>query len=383
MAELFEPTHIRSLELTNRFMRSATWTGVGDARGYVTDRAIDLYRELGAGGIGLIITGYQHVMRNGQQTPFMIGNYEDGQIEGLRRLAATVHRQGGKIVGQLAHSGARANPELFREDGELWGPSAVRDEATGNVPKEMTQGDITALVRAYAGAARRSAVAGFDGVQLHAAHGYGITQFLSPVWNKRGDRYGGSLLNRYRFLAEVLEAIKAEVRVDFPVLVKLNLHDYMEGGPQPDEMLQVCRWLTVDGIDAIEVTGGTASSPKEKRPLRKNIRTTTDEAYFAAFAAVVKETVNVPVITVGGIRSLGVIKAVLARKSADYVGLSRPFIREPHLINRWKGGDTRRAACISCGLCYHAAMEGKGIHCVEERRLQRRQKALDLKAAAR
>lgn len=377
MAQLFEQTRIKSLELANRSIRSATWSGVGDTRGYVTDRAVAFYRELGAGGIGLIITGYLHVMHNGQQTPYMIGNYEDAQIDGLRRLADAVHSQGGKIIPQLAHSGARANPKLFREGDELWGPSAVRDEATGNVPKEMTLQDIAELVQAYKEAARRTVLAGFDGLQLQGCHGYGITQFLSKAWNKRGDAHGGSLRNRYRLLGEILEAVRGVVGPDFPVLIKLNLHDYMDGGLEPDEMIQITRWLAGDGVDAIEITGGTASSPRDKRPLRKSIQTTHDEAYFAAFAAVVKQIVQVPVITVGGIRSLGMIQTVLARKDADYVALSRPFIREPHLINRWKSGDNTRAACISCCQCYNAAMEGNGVYCVEEWKMQQRRQVAE------
>jgi len=174
MARLFEKTAIKSLELENRSVRSATWYGVGDRKGYVTERAIELYSNLASGGVGLIITGFQYVMTNGIGMPYQIGNYSDDLLEGLTRLVGAVHSRGGKALAQLVHCGAKANPQLFQEEGEIWGPSALPDPVTGNVPKEMTQHDITQAIEAYAAAASRTKKAGFDGVQLHGAHGYGI-----------------------------------------------------------------------------------------------------------------------------------------------------------------------------------------------------------------
>ncbi|MEJ2717677.1 MAG: NADH:flavin oxidoreductase [Deltaproteobacteria bacterium] len=363
MPELFEKTGIRSLELSNRAVRSATWSGVGDDRGSVTDTAVEFYSELARGDIGLIVTGYQYVLPNGQQLRYMIGNYEDGQVEGLKRLADAVHAEGGKIVPQIVHCGVRATKQLFREDEEVWGPSAIPDPVTGRVPKEVSRGEITRLVEAYAAAAARALEAGFDGVQLHGAHGYGINEFLSPLWNQRGDAYGGSPKKRYRFLGEVLEAVRAAVGDDFPVLIKLSGADFAEGGLVPQESREIARRLADDGIDAIEVSGGTPASPANMGPLRTKIRTEEDEAYFADLAAAIKEKVDVPVITVGGIRSLTTIDRILREKQADYVAMSRPFIREPHLLNRWKSGDRERAACISCGGCFETGMKGVGISC--------------------
>ena len=188
MPQLFEKTAIKSMELENRAVRSATWSAVADDKGFVTDRAIDLYRELARGGVGLIVTGGQFVLPNGIAFPHMLGNYDDRQLEGLTRLTDAVHSEGGKIVPQLAHMGVRAKPELFPQDGELWGPSWVKDPLTGNVPHEVTQGEITQLVDVYAAAAARSKKAGFDGIQLHGAHGYGINQFLARASNRRTDQ---------------------------------------------------------------------------------------------------------------------------------------------------------------------------------------------------
>ncbi len=373
MSLLFEKSGIKSLELSNRSVRSATWTGLGDEKGYVTDRAVSFYATLGSGEIGLIITGYQYVMTNGVQLPYMIGNYEDGQIEGLSKLAESVHKQGGKIVPQIVHAGARANTKLFREGDEVWGPSAIPDPVTGTKPREVSGREILQLLEAYAEAAARSKKAGFDGVQLHGAHGYGINQFLSPVWNKRADSYGGSIKNRYRFLGEVLEAVRAAVGDDFPVLIKLVGNDFVESGLVPEEVVQVARRLADDGIDAIEVSGGSAASPKDLAPIRRVKKIPDDEAYFVELAAHIKKSVSVPVIAVGGFRSLETVQAVLAEGKADFTAMSRPFIREPHLVKRWKDGDTLPALCISCGGCFETGLEGKGISCKIERKLKQRQ----------
>lgn len=367
MPKLFENTSIGSLELANRAVRSATWTGGGDPRGYVTDRAVDLYRELAKGGVGLIVTGYQYVMPNGIQLPYMIGNYHDDQIEGLAWLARVVHEEGSKIVPQIVHTGAYANPKRFPEPGDVWAPSAVPDPVTGKTPKEMTDEEIRRVIEAYAAAAVRAEKAGFDGVQLHGAHGYGINQFLSPAWNKRGDGYGGKLGNRYRFLGEVMEAVRGSVGDDFPILIKLSGNDCREDGLLPEEAVRIARFLSDDGIAAIEVSGGSAASPKEQGPIRKKILKEENEAYFADVAALIRDAVSVPVIAVGGIRSLKTIDSILSQGKADYVALSRPFIREPALINRWKNGDPEKSTCISCNGCFETGLQGLGISCKVER----------------
>lgn len=375
MATLFEKTFIKSLELSNRAIRSATWSGVADDRGYVTDKAVEFYRELGHGGIGLIVTGYQFVMPNGRQLPYQMGNYEDGQIEGLTRLVAAIHEGGGKVAPQLVHCGARASQKLMPEGWEVWAPSAVADALTGKVPHDMTIPQITQVVEAYAQAAARSVTAGFDAVQLHAAHGYGINQFLSGATNKRGDRYGGDIKKRYRFLGEVMEAVRAAVGEDFPILIKLNGHDYVEGGLVPDEALEVARRLEDDGIDAIELSGGSAASGPEKSPSRPAILKESDEAYFADIAAFIRERVQVPIIIVGGIRSVKKIQELFDNGTADYVAMARPFIREPRLMNRWKSGDTERASCISCRGCFETGYKGLGISCKVERERKERGEA--------
>ncbi len=378
MPELFEKTWIGSIELANRAVRSATWTGLGDERGYVTDGAVEFYRDLARGRVGLIITGYQYIMRNGMQLPSMIGNYDDDQIPGLNRLAEAVHAEGGKIIPQIVHCGAQANPQLMPEGGTVWVPSATPDPVTGRISHEVSTQEIRQLVEAYASAAMRSLKAGFDGVQLHGAHGYGINQFLSPAWNKRGDSYGGSAKNRYRFLGEVLEAIRGAVGHEFPVLIKLSGHDFLEDGLVPQDAIEIARRLSDDRIAAIEISGGNAASIKGLGPVRNNIHQEEDEAYFAELSSAMKAAVSVPLISVGGIRSLKTIGNILEERKADYVALSRPFIREPHLIARWQSGDTRKALCVSCNGCFETGVAGTGISCKVENKLkQKREKTQD------
>lgn len=363
MPELFEKTGIKSLELENRSVRSATWSAVADRKGYVTDRAIEFYANLGEGGLGLIITGFQYVMPNGIAIPYQMGNYRDDQAEGLGRLSEAIHARGGKVVAQIVHTGAKANPDLFPEGGELWGPSAVPDPLTGNTPKEMTPQDISQLVEAYAAAAYRAREAGFDGVQLHGAHGYGVNQFLSGAANQRTDRYGGDISRRYRFLGEVMEAVRGAVGKDFPLFIKLSGNDFYDRGLTGEESLHVAKRLADDGIDCIEVSGGSKVSYDGMIPSRPHVLKPEDEAYLAPLARRFKETVRVPVITVGGIRSLPVISKILSERQADYVAFCRPLIREPHLIKRWKSGDTEKATCISCNGCFEVALEGSGVGC--------------------
>ncbi len=367
MAKLFDNTSIGSIELNNRAVRSATWSGIGDEKGFVTERAERIYGPLAEGGVGLIITGYQYVMTNGAQLPYMVGNYSDKLLDGLTRLAQIAHAGGAKIIPQIVHTGAQANPKLFAPGDELWAPSPVTDSRSGKVSPAIGQGEIHRLIESYAAAAERSKRAGFDGVQLHGAHGYGINQFLSPAWNKRGDSYGGNLKNRYRFLAEVLEAVKAAVGDDFPVLIKLSGHDFVEGGLEPGESVQIGKRLADDGIAAIEVSGGSAASPGELGPLRKAILKEEQEAYFADIARLFKASVKAPIMAVGGMRSLKTAEDLLADGGADHVSMARPLIREPYLVDRWKSGDTAPATCVSCNGCFESGLKGQGISCKLDR----------------
>jgi 2,4-dienoyl-CoA reductase-like NADH-dependent reductase (Old Yellow Enzyme family) len=362
--QLFEKTWIGSLELSNRAVKSSTWCGMADPKGYITDRILEFYGELARGDIGLILTGYQYVMTNGQGLPYMVGNYDDTQAEGLMKLVDAVHKDGGKIVVQLVHSLARANPKMFFKEGdELWGASAIPYSPGADTPKEMTKQDIVRFVEAHAAAASRSLMCGFDGIQIHGAHGYGVNQFLSPAWNRRGDSYGGNPQNRYRIVGEILEAMRGAVGKDFPVMFKLSAKDFVKNGLEPPESVEIARRLASDHIDAIQISACCSISTQDSHCLKREIHEQKDEAYLTDFAQYIKESVKVPIIAVGGIRSVPTINEILSDHKADLVSMARPFIREPHLIKRWKSGDTSKATCISCNRCYEPGMKGIGISC--------------------
>jgi 2,4-dienoyl-CoA reductase-like NADH-dependent reductase (Old Yellow Enzyme family) len=373
MTTLFEKTAIKTLEIGNRAVRSATWEGAADSIGCVTDRVVEIYDHLAAGDIGLIVTGFQYVMANGIAISSQIGNYCEAQLPGLKRLTETAHSHGASIMAQLVHGGSKANSGLFPEEGNIWAPSSVPDPLTGTTPREMTCREITTLVEAYAAAASRAQRAGFDGIQLHGAHGYGINQFLSGASNRRSDNYGGDIGNRYRFLGEVLEAVKGAVGMDYPIFIKLSGNDFYEGGLSPEDSVRVGRRLAADGIDCIEVSAGSKASANGMIPSRTNIHREEDEAYLSGLSGYFREMVHIPVITVGGIRSPEVVEKILSQGLADYVAFSRPFIREPDLIKRWKSGDLRKSACVSCNGCYETGLQGLGISCKVENRLREMQ----------
>ena len=301
---------------------------------------------------------------------YAVGNCGDSQTEGLKRLADTVHKEGCKIVAQLSHQLARANSKLFSEGDEVWGASAVPYSPSSAIPKEMTPNDIARYVDAFAAAASRSYRCGYDGVMIHAAHSFGVHQFLSGAWNQRTDSYGGSPQNRYRVVGEILEAIKGKVGPDFPIMIKLSAHDFVKGGLEPPEALEIARRLEQDGIAAIQVSACCTVSNKDQHCPKDQILDLQDEAYLMDFTQFIKEGVKVPVIAVGGIRSISTAEGIVKQGKADYVSLGRPFIREPNLINQWKSGNTAKAKCISCNGCFETGMQGLGISCKIERMLK-------------
>jgi 2,4-dienoyl-CoA reductase-like NADH-dependent reductase (Old Yellow Enzyme family) len=369
--ELFDKTRIKSMELPNRFIKSSTWCGTGDGKGSVTDRTLTMYSELAKGGVGLILSGGQYVMTNGVGLPYAVGNCDDSQAEGLKRLVETVHKEGTKIVAQLSHQLARANTKLFsREGDEVWGASAVPYSPSSPVPKEMTRKDIDRYVQAFSSAAARSKQCGFDGVMIHAAHSFGVHQFLSPAWNQRTDSYGGNPQNRYRVVGEIMEAIKGKVGPDYPILTKLSVHDFVKGGLEPPESLEIARRMEQDGIAAIQVSACCTISNQDPHCPKEQILGPQDEAYLIDFAQFLKEGVKVPIIAVGGIRSYSTAEDIIKQRKADYISLGRPFIREPHLINRWKSGNIAKATCISCNGCYDTGVQGLGISCKIEMMLK-------------
>jgi 2,4-dienoyl-CoA reductase-like NADH-dependent reductase (Old Yellow Enzyme family) len=363
MVTLFEPTQIRSLTLANRFVRSATWEGLAGKDGSTTPKLIEIANRLAQGGVGLIITGHAYVSQEGQAGGGQLGIHSDDLIPGLVEMTRSVHARGGMIAVQLAHAGIRASYSLSGL--EPIGPSVLQtgSEAAG---REMTRHDIEAVIHAFAAAAKRSQAAGFDAVQIHGAHGYLVSQFLSPCFNRRRDEYGGSIENRAKLAIEVVKAVRNAVGPHFPILIKLNSEDFLPDGLTVEEMVQAAILLEENGIDGIEMSGGTVVS-KKRSPFRKGkIPTDEPEVYYEDAAREYKKKVQVPLILVGGIRTFETAERLVAEGLTDYISLCRPLIREPDLVNRWKSGDRRPATCISDNGCFKPTMEGRGVYCVVE-----------------
>ena len=364
MSKLFETTEIKGMQLANRFVRSATWEGMAAEDGACTTRLVELMAQLTQGGVGLIITGHAYIRQDGQAGPWQLGINKDELINGLREMTHAVHNCGGRIVLQITHAGFFAKYKLTGQTPIA--PSHV--EGIAKSPRrEMTIEKIQDIVETFVKAARRAKEAGFDGVQLHAAHGYLLSQFLSPFFNKRRDLYGGSVENRTRVLLEVLKGIRLAVGPEFPILIKMNSRDFLKGGLTLDESLKSGIMLQQGGIDGIELSGGTIVSGKSG-PSRNGIKSEENEAYFKDAAKVFKEKLDVPIILVGGIRSFQLAEQLIREEYADYISMSRPFIREPDLIKRWKSGDLRKAKCISDNQCFASARAGDGVYCVAEKK---------------
>jgi 2,4-dienoyl-CoA reductase-like NADH-dependent reductase (Old Yellow Enzyme family) len=364
MKKLFEKSNINGLSLANRFIYSATWDGRADDNGYCTPGNSEMLVKRARGGVGLIITGMAYVKPEGKAAPWQLAASSDEFIDGLAKMAGAIHDARGKVVLQLAHGGCYAPAELTEQ--EALGPSA---NVTGKFPqcREMTLYEIDQVVEAFGQAANRAKKAGFDGVQLHAAHGYLLSEFLSPFFNKRTDNYGGSIENRARVLLEALQAVRHEVGEEYPVFVKINSEDFVEGGLTVEEMLEVCVMLERAGVDAIEMSGGTIYASGAYSSCRMGALDTPEkEVYYKDAAARYKENISVPLLLVGGIHSLEVSGKLVNDGLADYVSLCRPLIREPNLIKRWQDGNTVPAACIYCNGCFGPGLLGKGVQCIAE-----------------
>ncbi|MEA3358622.1 MAG: NADH:flavin oxidoreductase [Thermodesulfobacteriota bacterium] len=370
MSKLFENSSINGMNLPNRFVRSATWEGMATTDGAVTPKLIETITNLAIGGVGLIISSHAYVSPEGQGSPWQLGMYKDELIDGLKALTAAVHKNGGKIVMQLAHAGNFARKNLINRP-----PLIVSnlDDSAKSPQKEMTSQEIQRIVIAFAKAAQRAQSAGFDGVQIHSAHGYLLSQFLSPLYNKRQDKYGGNIQNRVKIHLETYEAVRNSVGHDYPVLIKMNCEDMGKNGLSPEGFLQAAKMFANVGFDAIELSGGITRAGKFS-PIRTGINSEDKEAYFKKYAHLLKKEINVPLMLVGGIRSFEVADRLITEGVADYISMSRPFIREPGLINRWKSGDRQKAKCVSENSCFDPGMNGKGIYCVTKEREEKSEK---------
>ncbi len=338
------------MEIRNRFVRSATTSYWSDERGVVRPEIIDLYRRLAEGGVGLIVKGHLYVAESGKAHPGMAGISSDIHVPMLKRLTDAVHEHGGRIVAQLNHAGVHSLTDRA-------GPSAYRGD--GWMARALSGDEIHDVVEAFGDAAERAVAAGFDGVQIHGAHGYLISQFLSRLVNRRTDEWGGSLENRMRLLLEVYDEIRGRLGAGVPVLLKMNCDDFSPDGFTVEESTRVAEAICRRGLDAIEISGGGVGRNPELMARARSRDPELEEALFAGHAERIREaTKPTPMALVNGIRSRRCMEAIIRKGVADLISMSRPFIREPDLVKRLQAGQ-EAATCTTCNACRSRTVFGK------------------------
>lgn len=364
MSILFEPSQIKTIPLRNRFVRSATYDGMASTDGQVSASQIKLVSDLAAGGVGLIIHAITYVHPSGQVSSFMNSLAGDEYISGMQNLAEAAHEHGAKIAVQLYHGGREARFVKTKKQLPV-APSVVTDDPyyKGNY-REITENEINEVINAFGQAARRARQAGFDAVQIHGAHGYLFSQFLSPFTNRRTDNWGGSLSNRLRLHREVYREIRHHVGKDYPVLIKLGVEDGFAGGLTLAEGIQAAQILADTGYDCLEISSGVRGAKYEDMEYKTKINKPEREGYFRNWARKIKKLVNVPVMAVGGLKSVDMMEEMIQKKEADFISLCRPLITEPGLINAWSKDPKRKPRCVYCNKCLEELHQGIPLHCV-------------------
>jgi len=358
---LFQPLTIAGLTLPNRVLMTTIKLGYGTEKGEVTDRHIAFYVRRAEGGAGLIATEPLYIHRNGREIPTQMGIHDDELIPGLRRLTDAVHEAGGRMMAHINHAGRVANPKLVPE-GERVSVSGVFCPANMVIPRSLTLEEIPAHIGYFAEAARRVREAGFDAIEIPFSHGYLIHQFLSPHTNRRDDEYGGSLENRLRFGREVIAAVRQAVGEDFPIVVRMNATDYVEGGLDIEDAEVLAPLLERMGISALSVTSGTMceSVPYCLYPIG------TPKAHLLPMAARIRSRVSIPVAVAGRIRTPDVAREALAQGQADWIGLGRPFLADPDWVRKAQAGD--EVAILRCAACHQGCLnelrKGHGTSCL-------------------
>ena len=352
---LFEPIEIVGLHIPNRFVRSATHEWLAGEDGTPTPAIGDMYEELAKYEVGLIISGYSYVNQAGKSSQAQQGIYNDRFIEPYRQITGRVHKYNSKIALQIVHGGRQAL--ITPEYPHTLAPSAVKDSSSGITPQPMTEEQIQRTIEDFAQAVRRVHVAGFDAVQLHIAHGFLLSSFISPYTNQRTDEWGKSVENRTRIIVEIIRHAREMVGEDFPIMAKMNATDgFGYKGLDAPECVDVAVALESAGVCAIEVSGGIFEAGEVMS--RPGINSQEEEAYFREYARMIKQGVSIPVILVGGLRSRSVMEEMLASGYADMVSLCRPLIMEPDLLVKFRQG-VREAGCTSCNRCF----DENGVRC--------------------
>jgi 2,4-dienoyl-CoA reductase-like NADH-dependent reductase (Old Yellow Enzyme family) len=402
MSGLFTSGKIGRLELKNRMIRTASHEGLADEKGRPTQAQMDFYKGFVDGGIGLVITGYAGISQAGKSALYHMTMIDsDDLIPAHKSMVDRLHEAGGRIVLQIAHCGRQT---WSSETGHaLMAPSPIPCGFYREMPRMMTEEDIRMVIDEFGRAARRAKQAGYDGVEIHGAHGYLLSTFLSCHANKRTDTWGGPPENRFRIVGETLRSVRNAVGDDYPVLIKLNTYERAPLGTKPKDCLVFVRLVEETGsCDAIELSCGTNEGgfimarggfptqalldymrpycnyhPAVKAVLRlfvlpfvKLVQPAFEEGYNLETAAMVKRAVTLPVITVGGMRSKTFMEQAVESGKTDFVAMARPLILEPDLPNKYEQGISDNALCDNCNRCV-VATDTQTIRCHNEELLAR------------
>jgi 2,4-dienoyl-CoA reductase-like NADH-dependent reductase (Old Yellow Enzyme family)/thioredoxin reductase len=359
--KLFSPVRIGKLEVKNRIVFPPMVTGHAKPDGKVTEHHINWYEARARGGVGLIIVEFTYVSRWGTAGPDLLAIWHDDLIPGLQKLVERVHAYDTKIFIQLSHGG-RQSSSAFTGGKRPVAPSAIPCPVRGEIPDELTIEMIEEIIEDFSLAARRAKAAGFDGVEIHGAHGYLIAEFTSPYVNKRHDAYGGDFRGRMKFPLEIIKAVRAQVGWNFPISFRLSANEYVPDGIGVEESKRIARLLGEAGVDCLHVSAGVYESFWSLiRPFG------TSEGINASDAAAIKQVVSIPVITVGRIKSPEIAEEILSQGKADMVALGRQLICDPDWPLKAAAGDFDEIRpCIGCtqGCINREIVMGKPASCI-------------------
>ena len=357
---LFNKFELPRFKAKNRFVRSATWLGgADDNTGELSLSEIKRLSEVSAGGAGTLITGLAFVSPEGKSFRREWGLHTDERISDVAKLSEAVHGFGSNLIVQLCHGGGQREAAVA-EGSVSFSPSGGKHPACNFATQPLSRDDIRKVTDDFAAAALRAKKGGADGVEIHGGHGFLLTQFLSPSINRREDQYGGTFENRSRIFFEILDKVREATGKDISIWFKISIAEGTEGGYGAEEGKALSIALLKKGADGIDVSSGTSYSGALNLPTILGVSAGESEAPFKEYSKEIKKFTSEGqlVILTGGLRSLPVMAGLIGNGTCDLLAMSRPFIAEPDLINRWIEEDSRPTACISCNACFKTAKYG-------------------------
>ena len=335
---IFEEVQIKNLKLNNRIIRASIGDRLSLIDGKITEESLNLYKQLSNDGVGLIITGCANVADYYQMDN--LNNFridKDEYIPEYQKLTSLVHKNKAKILMQIFHVGGLTTLQTDK----IYAPSSIKIPSTNRTSNEMSKDDILRIEQNFVDGAIRAQKAGFDGVDIHAAHHYLLSEFLSPIYNKRNDEYGGNDENRARIIIEIIKKMRKEVGPDFIISMKINCEDGYPEGITQEGFLTACKLAEKAGVDMIQVSGMEwwFGKIKPKTPV------------FFQQTKLLADIVKIPVVLVGGLRDVDTMENAINNSNIEFVSIGRPLICEPDIVQKWKSGYKKKSICLNCNNC--------------------------------